>query len=139
MTNLLNICSTKKTITTDLPYVNRTKDVINAGLEWFALDMAVGTVADVFHNNSTKLSKKTLLKQTGCNILWAAGSACILASSLEKVRRCIKEKKDIANNDIISNIELAGLSIAAAMLLFTATKKHPKWKGFFDSNSFDMF
>ncbi len=121
------------------PSYDKKKNIIKSGMGWFALDMAVGTVADVFHNNSTKLSKKTLLKQTGCNILWATGSACILANSLEKVHRCIKEKKDIANNDIISNIELAGLSIAAAMLLFTATKKHPKWKGFFDSNSFDMF
>ena len=40
-----------------------------SGVSWFAFDMGVGTISDVYHNSKSKskLPKKELLKQCGKN------------------------------------------------------------------------
>ena len=43
------------------------KYLLMSGVSWFALDMGVGTIADVYHNSKSKskLPKKEILKQSG--------------------------------------------------------------------------
>lgn len=59
-TTVINNIST----TSNKPEISK-RDTAKAGLCWFAVDMAVGTAADVFHNSKskTKLTAKTLSKQ----------------------------------------------------------------------------
>ena len=65
----------------------KNKATLNAGLSWFAVDMAVSTAVDVYYNSKSKtqLTAKTLCKQVGTNALWAGISACIFAYPLAKI------------------------------------------------------
>ena len=105
------------------------RDIVKAGLGWFAVDMAVGTAADVFYNSKskTKLSPKTLWKQAGNNALWAGISACLFALPLSKLFEHAKGKNGTDTN---KNFDLSDATLAILMgfRLYVATRCHPKWK-----------
>ncbi len=119
---------------------NLLKPSLIAGSSWFVLDMGVGTLSDVYHNNksTTKLSKNVLHKQAGKNALYAGIFAMAFAPILGKLYNKTKngEKIDIQNVSSIAGI----MTLATAMIfrLFVASRPHPKWKGAF-SKFTDMF
>lgn len=120
-TTVINNIST----TSNKPEISK-RDAAKAGLCWFAVDMAVGTAADVFHNSKskTKLSAKTLSKQIGINALWAGISACLFAYPLAEMYEYAKQKK----YDEFSKVSTAITSILMGFRLYIASRSHPKWK-----------
>ena len=110
---------------------------------WFAIDMGVGTCADIYHSskNNIKRSSKEIFKQTGKNALWAGISALAFGPILGKLYNTIKQGKSITDEDVISTTGFTALSLAMAFRLFVASRPHPKWKGAFSKlrNLFDFF
>ncbi len=104
----------------------KNKATLNAGLSWFAVDMAVSTAVDVYYNSKSKtqLTAKTLCKQVGTNALWAGISACIFAYPLAKIYEYTKQKK----YEVFSNLSTATASILMGFRLYMASRPHPKWK-----------
>ena len=123
---LMSTVSLKNVSTTNnKPEISK-RDTINAGLCWFAVDMAVGTAADVFHcsKSKPKLTAKIFGKQAGINALWAVGSACLFAYPLAEIYEYAKQKK----YEEFSKLSTAATSILMGFRLYVAARKHPKWK-----------
>ena len=116
------------------------KYVLMSGLSWFALDMGVGTIADVYHNSKSKskLPKKELLKQSGKNAGWAGVFALILAPALGNLYNIARQGKTPDTDDFPTVAGIVALGAIMLSRLLVSSRPHPKWKNAF-SKFIDLF
>ena len=116
------------------------KYVLMSGLSWFALDMGVGTIADVYHNSKSKskLPKKELLKQSGKNAGWAGVFALILAPALGNLYNIARQGKTPDTDDLPTVAGIVALGAIMLSRLLVSSRPHPKWKNAF-SKFIDLF
>lgn len=116
------------------------KYLLMSGVSWFALDMGVGTIADVYHNSKSKskLPKKELLKQSGKNAGWAGVFALVFAPALGNLYNIARQGKTPDTDDFPAVAGIVALGSIMLSRLLVSSRPHPKWKNAF-SKFIDLF